>query len=138
MPLTTKGKKTLAAMQKTYGKKRGEQVFYASINSGRLKKSEMEKSYRRNPVKGMGGYIGPLTVHLHKSKDDKKTNVLVNLSRDNNLNTVSRQLMKETIPTRDISKVMKRVREHKKRYGNKVHIFRSREGSEKKEWYDNI
>ena len=37
MPLTTKGKKIKDAMQKQYGKKRGEQVFYASENKGTIK-----------------------------------------------------------------------------------------------------
>ena len=37
MPLNTKGKKIKAAMKKTYGKKQGEQVFYASENKGVVK-----------------------------------------------------------------------------------------------------
>jgi len=37
MPLTKKGKKILGAMRKQYGKKKGESVFYASINSGKIK-----------------------------------------------------------------------------------------------------
>lgn len=37
MPLTTKGKKIEAAMQKQYGKERGERVFYASENKGTIK-----------------------------------------------------------------------------------------------------
>jgi hypothetical protein len=37
MPLTTKGKKVIRSMQKTYGEKKGKQVFYASINKGKLK-----------------------------------------------------------------------------------------------------
>jgi hypothetical protein len=37
MPLTTKGKKIKTAMQKQYGKKRGEQVFYATENKGKIK-----------------------------------------------------------------------------------------------------
>lgn len=37
MPLTPKGKKIKAAMDKEYGKKRGDRVFYASQNSGRIK-----------------------------------------------------------------------------------------------------
>ena len=37
MPLTTKGKKIKAAMQKQYGKERGERVFYASENKGTIK-----------------------------------------------------------------------------------------------------
>jgi hypothetical protein len=37
MPLNAKGRKIKAAMEKEYGKKKGERVFYASENSGRIK-----------------------------------------------------------------------------------------------------
>jgi hypothetical protein len=37
VPLTAKGQKILAEMQKEYGKKKGEQVFYASVNAGKIK-----------------------------------------------------------------------------------------------------
>lgn len=37
MPLTAKGKKVKAAMQKQHGKEKGERVFYASENKGTLK-----------------------------------------------------------------------------------------------------
>lgn len=37
MPLTKKGAKIKRAMTKTYGKKKGERVFYASANAGRIK-----------------------------------------------------------------------------------------------------
>lgn len=37
MPLNDKGKKIKAAMEKSYGSKKGKQVFYASENSGRIK-----------------------------------------------------------------------------------------------------
>ena len=37
MPLTKKGKKIMTAMTAEYGKKRGEQVFYASRNKGTIK-----------------------------------------------------------------------------------------------------
>lgn len=37
MPLTKKGKKIKKAMKKTYGKKKGERVFYASQNKGTIK-----------------------------------------------------------------------------------------------------
>ena len=37
MPLTTKGKKIKAAMDKEYGKSKGDAVFYASANKGRIK-----------------------------------------------------------------------------------------------------
>jgi hypothetical protein len=36
MPLTKKGTKILAAMQKEYGEKRGKSVFYASANAKRI------------------------------------------------------------------------------------------------------
>ena len=37
MPLTPKGKKIMKSMKKTYGKKKAEQVFYASKNKGKIK-----------------------------------------------------------------------------------------------------
>ena len=37
MPLTKKGRKIKKAMEKEYGKKKGEQVFYASQNKGTIK-----------------------------------------------------------------------------------------------------
>jgi len=38
MPLNEKGKKIMTSMKKQYGKKKGEEVFYAMENSGKLKK----------------------------------------------------------------------------------------------------
>ena len=35
--LTSKGRKVKAAMRKEYGDKKGEQVFYATENKGKLK-----------------------------------------------------------------------------------------------------
>lgn len=37
MPLTKKGKKIKRQMRKTYGSKKGSQVFYASANKKRIK-----------------------------------------------------------------------------------------------------
>ncbi len=37
MPLTKKGRKILQEMQVEYGVDKGKQVFYASINAGKLK-----------------------------------------------------------------------------------------------------
>jgi len=37
MPLTEKGKTIKKAMQKQYGKKAGERVFYAAENKGTIK-----------------------------------------------------------------------------------------------------
>lgn len=36
MPLTSKGEEILASMKGQYGEKKGEQVFYASQNSGKI------------------------------------------------------------------------------------------------------
>ena len=36
MPLTSKGEKILAAMKKEYGEEKGESVFYASKNAGKI------------------------------------------------------------------------------------------------------
>lgn len=37
MPLTTKGKKIKKAMTEEYGADKGERVFYASRNAGKIK-----------------------------------------------------------------------------------------------------
>lgn len=37
MPLTKKGTKIMSAMKDQYGGKKGEQVFYASQNAGKIK-----------------------------------------------------------------------------------------------------
>ena len=37
MPLTEKGKKIKRAMRKQYGAKKGDEVFYASQNKGKIK-----------------------------------------------------------------------------------------------------
>lgn len=46
MPMTKKGKKIMRAMKRQYGKKKGEQVFYASKNKGSIK--GVEHSALRN------------------------------------------------------------------------------------------
>ena len=43
MPLTKKGQKIKSSMQQSYGKKKGESVFYASINKGKVKGAEKKK-----------------------------------------------------------------------------------------------
>lgn len=37
MPLNKKGKKIMSEMKKEYGKKKGESVFYATLNKGKIK-----------------------------------------------------------------------------------------------------
>lgn len=48
MPLTKKGKKIKKAMQSTYGKEKGEDVFYASQNKGRIKGTHKGKRRRKS------------------------------------------------------------------------------------------
>ena len=48
MPLNEKGKKIMKSMRKQYGKKRGEQVFYASKNKGTIKGVEKKKKRSKN------------------------------------------------------------------------------------------
>lgn len=47
MPLTSKGKEVMKSMKRTYGGKRGEQVFYASANAGKLKGVEKEQELKK-------------------------------------------------------------------------------------------
>lgn len=42
MPLTDKGQKIMSSMMDTYGSKKGESVFYASKNAGKI--SGVDKS----------------------------------------------------------------------------------------------
>ena len=47
MPLTKKGRKIRRAIQKKYGKKKAEKIFYASRNSGRIKGVDRTRRKRR-------------------------------------------------------------------------------------------
>jgi len=44
MPLTKSGQTVLGNMKKEYGEKKGEDVFYASINKGKAGSSEWHKT----------------------------------------------------------------------------------------------
>ena len=57
MPLTAKGKKLKEKFKKQYGKKKGEKVFYAMENSGKLKKVIKAVS-GRDAGMGMAGKTG--------------------------------------------------------------------------------
>lgn len=46
MPLTKKGRRVKAAMTKTYGKEKGERVFYASERAGKIKGVAKKKGRR--------------------------------------------------------------------------------------------
>ena len=45
MPLNKKGKKIKKSMVKQYGKKKGEAVFYAMENSGKLKGVKKKENF---------------------------------------------------------------------------------------------
>ncbi len=49
MPLNAKGKKIKAAMREEYGPKKGDSVFYASINKGNI--TGAEKRVKRKKKK---------------------------------------------------------------------------------------
>jgi len=49
MPLTDRGKKIMKSMKERYGKKKGEQIFYATKNKGKLK--NVEKAYLGKAIK---------------------------------------------------------------------------------------
>lgn len=53
MPLTAKGRKILREMQREYGPEKGNAVFYASINKGRIRGAERGPRAARNV--GTGG-----------------------------------------------------------------------------------
>lgn len=46
MPLSKKGQKVMSAMKDEYGAKKGEQVFYATKNAGKLKGVEKKGGKR--------------------------------------------------------------------------------------------
>ena len=43
MPLTAQGKRTLEDFKTIYGSNKGKGIFYAMINSGKLKKMEVKE-----------------------------------------------------------------------------------------------
>jgi len=47
VPLTKKGNKIKRAMMKTYGKKKGTRVFYASANKGTIKGVDRRRRKKR-------------------------------------------------------------------------------------------
>ena len=47
MPITKKGKKIKKAMEKEYGKKKGEELFYTSANKGTIKGVKKAKKKKK-------------------------------------------------------------------------------------------
>jgi hypothetical protein len=46
MPLSKKGAKVKRKMQSFYGKRKGERVFYASVNAGKIKGAKKRSKKR--------------------------------------------------------------------------------------------
>ena len=68
MPLTEKGKKIMSSMKRTYGGRKGEQVFYATRNAGKIEGVEKEQELKK------GGRVGK-TSKSSKSKAKSKSRV---------------------------------------------------------------
>lgn len=47
MPLNRKGRTILTNMKETYGPEKGKEIFYKSLNAGRIKGVEMRRRRRR-------------------------------------------------------------------------------------------
>lgn len=57
MPLTKKGRGIMSSMMRQYGKDKGEEVFYASVNKGTISGVHAgEKRRKKKKKRGMGEY----------------------------------------------------------------------------------
>ena len=65
MPLTEEGKKIMKSMQRTYGGRKGEQIFYATRNAGKIEGVEK---------KAQGGSVGT-TGYAKGGKTKSKSRV---------------------------------------------------------------
>jgi|TARA_R100000030_G_C3214978_1_gene114373 hypothetical protein len=73
MPLTDKGKKIMQSMKRTYGGRKGEQVFYATRNAGKI--TGVEK-------KAQGGTAGTLGLKKGgKAKSKSRVNEAGNYTK---------------------------------------------------------
>jgi hypothetical protein len=70
MPLTEKGRKVKKAVEKTYGKKRGEKVFYAMENKG-----EMKGLTKKMAMGGMATYGTPSTMNTMQQQKTNQPNM---------------------------------------------------------------
>ena len=53
MPLTSSGKKVMASMKKEYGDKKGEEVFYATMNKGEKGSEKWHKKSSDHPMEAV-------------------------------------------------------------------------------------
>ena len=58
MPLTKKGSEIKSAMTKEYGEKKGKQVFYASINKGKIHGAEKGVHWKDHSFSGTPHILG--------------------------------------------------------------------------------
>ena len=73
MPLTEKGQKIMNSMQRTYGGKKGEQVFYATRNAGKIEGVEK---------KAQGGSVGAIGLKKGgKAKSKSRVNEAGNYTK---------------------------------------------------------
>ena len=73
MPLTDKGEKIMSSMKRTYGGKKGEEVFYATANAGKI--TGVEK-------KAQGGTAGTLGLKKGgKAKSKSRVNEAGNYTK---------------------------------------------------------
>ena len=66
MPLTKKGKKIMKSMKDQYGDKKGESVFYASANKGKIKKVHGKKeggAMERKKSKKFKEKLNPILIN---------------------------------------------------------------------------
>ena len=68
MPLTSKGKDIMQSMKRTYGGRKGEQVFYATRNAGKIEGVEKEQELKK------GGRVRKASKSA-KSKTQSKSRV---------------------------------------------------------------
>lgn len=74
MPLTSKGEEIKSNMEKTYGPKKGESVFYASANKGTIKGVHNDRrNAMSNDVTVPDPATGPMST---KGPSDKSVNNL--------------------------------------------------------------
>lgn len=57
MPLTSKGNKIMSSMKSEYGSKRGEKIFYASRNAGKIRGVDESRPARNTRRMGKAGDI---------------------------------------------------------------------------------
>jgi len=73
MPLTSKGKKIMASMKKRYGKKKGEEVFYASKNKGTIE--GVEETKENKPMNHLDKFINQILLGEQNQTDPTRAQI---------------------------------------------------------------